>query len=511
MRKILHSQAKRFGRELHKRLELLLKPTKIMQQVPRPTLALKWVRAHEVRGGGIRVHSAHPNAYPEVSGYFVPTLLRFGEQEMAARLTRWLVSIQLPCGAYADPDHGKPYVFDTGQVLRGLLAGIDLAPGSADAAKRAADYLCAQMIQGGGAGFGSHYAGTIPESVLLYVIPPLVQAGRVFQEPEYLAAAERCIEHYSARKDSLQIDNLTHFLGYELEALIELGRMGTAAPVLEALRKEQTADGSVRGRGRTSWVCCPGLAQLAVCWYKVGQWEPADMALARLEEHQMPSGGFLGSYGPGANYFPQVEVSWAVKYYLDAHRLRVLSFMERNAHSFPGEVSISDGRAQAILKVIRPGDKVLEVGCGKGRFLKIVRQRCPDSQCTGIDISSMLLAEVPAEIQCLRGSLESVPCSENSFDVVFSVEVIGHSANLEWAVAEMIRVTRPGGWVVVIDKQRSHWGRFVTPPWEFWPDAERLKQLLMHGCNDVTYEPVSYDDHPADGLMLVWRGRKRST
>jgi len=481
-----------------------------MQGVPRPTLALRWLRANEAPGGGIRVHSDHPNAYPEVSGYLVPTLLQFGEREMATRLVSWLISIQLPCGAYADPDYGEPFVFDTGQVLRGVLAGIDLAPESLDAAKRAADYLCGQMIDGGRSGFAVRYAGTIPESVHLYVLPPLVHAGRVLQEPKYLIAAERCLEYYIARKDTLQTDDLTHFLGYELEALIDLGRVGAAASALEALREVQRADGSVRGRGGTSWVCCPGLAQLAVCWYKVGQLEPADMALAWLEKHQTPGGGFLGSHGPGANYFPQVELSWAVKYYLDAHRLRVLSFMERNAHVFLREVSISDGRAQAILEVIHPGDKVMEVGCGKGRFLRAIRQVYPDSQCTGVDISTVLLAEVPAGIKRIQGSLESIPGPDNTFDVVFSVEAIEHSVDLERATAEMIRVTRPGGWVVVIDKQKAHWGRLVCPPWESWPDAEQLKQLLMQRCDDVTYGPVSYDDHPADGLMLVWRGRKRA-
>jgi hypothetical protein len=41
-----------------------------------------------------------------------------------------------------------------------------------------------------------------------------------------------------------------------------------------------------------------------------------------LDEHQMPSGGFLGSYGPKATYFPNAEISWAAKFYLDASLLR---------------------------------------------------------------------------------------------------------------------------------------------------------------------------------------------
>src|SRR5262249_59965372 len=111
----------------------------------------------------------------------------------------------------------------------------------------------------------------------------------------------------------------THFLAYELEALIDLGRPGHAVPVLERLRREQSEDGAVRGEGGASWVCSPGLAQLAICWYKLGEAESADRAVAWLEAHQQPSGGFLGCYGEGGTYFPTAGLSWAAKFYLDAH------------------------------------------------------------------------------------------------------------------------------------------------------------------------------------------------
>jgi len=429
---------------------------------------------------------------------------------MATRLVRWLVCIQRPDGSYTDPDGGKPYVFDTGQALRGLLAAAELVPEALDAAHRAADYLISQMVDGGKGGFGDRYSGVIPESVHLYVLPPLLQAGEVFQKPEYRAAAERCIEFYCNHPDALQMSTLTHFLGYELEALIDLGLADLAIPILDALREEQTPDGAVQAMSGAKWVCTPGLAQLAVCWYKVGQWEPADRAMNWLERHQQPSGGFLGSHGRGASYFPNVELSWAVKFYLDAHWLRVTSFFDRNAHLFPDSISKDDGRVQAILSVVKSKDRILEVGCGKGRFLKVIREVYPDTECTGVDISSALLSHVPAGIRVLKGSMESIPCPNDYFDVVFSVEAIEHSANPEIAIKEMVRVTRPGGWVVVIDKHRSQWGRLVCPPWERWPEVDELRRWLSRWCDQVSVEPVSYAGKPPDGLMVVWRGRKRS-
>jgi hypothetical protein len=42
-----------------------------------------------------------------------------------------------------------------------------------------------------------------------------------------------------------------------------------------------------------------------------------------LKRIQNDGGGFFGSRGPGADYMPNAEISWAVKYFLDAHRLKL--------------------------------------------------------------------------------------------------------------------------------------------------------------------------------------------
>ena len=294
-----------------------------------PAGALGWLHAQELPGGGIRVHSAHPRAYPEVTGYIIPTLLDYGQPEMAVRSVRWLTRIQKPDGAFADPDRDQPYIFDTGQALRGLMAGIDLVPEAQEAAHKAADYLHSQMSRGGRDGFRLGYAdgeaGGIAETIHLYVLPPLLQAAEALGKSEVAVAAGRCLDYYQANLEVLNLDDLTHFLAYRLEALIDLGRADLAVPALDALEAAQAADGSVRARGGVQWVCTPGLAQVAVCWYKTGRPGPAGKALDWLERHQETSGGFEGSYGHGATYFPGVEISWAAKYYLDAARLRTES------------------------------------------------------------------------------------------------------------------------------------------------------------------------------------------
>ena len=476
-----------------------------------PAVALRWIKNHELSTGGIRVHSTHINAYPEVTGYLIPTLLEYGEKELAKRLANWLICIQRANGSFTD-HNGRSYIFDTGQVLRGLLEIAELLPDALESAERAADYLCRQILNNGGKGFCQSYAGHIPESVHLYVLQPLFKAANILSRPDFQQAAERCLDYYCQSPDTLRQENLTHYLGYELEALIDLDRGDLAANVLEDLKQLQADDGSLRGKDGVIWICTPGLAQLAICWYKLGECESADRAMRWLEAHQLPSGGFFGSCGRGADYFPDAEISWAVKFYLDAHKLQVLaSFAGRFEKILFSEVSVTDGRAQAISEIVQSCDRVIEMGCGKGRFLKMLRQIYPDIHCAGLDISPELLAQMPEEIERIGGSLESVQCPDNSFDVVFSVEAIEHSANPEAAVAEMIRVARPGGWVCVIDKQHSHWGRKVCPSWERWPDADGLKRLIGKGCDRVSADPVAYNNMSAsDGLMVAWRGKKRS-
>jgi malonyl-CoA O-methyltransferase len=480
-----------------------------------PARALAWIRANELPTGGIRVHSNHASAYPEVTGYIIPTLLDYGDRGLAARLVQWLVRIQREDGAFTDPDWGKPYIFDTGQALRGLLAGVNTDPEAREAARKAAEYLCAHLIDEGRGGFHLGYAdgtaGDISESIHLYVLPALVQAGGLLETPRYSECAARCLTFYRAAADTLRPSDLTHFLAYQLEALIDLGAAEAALPVLDALREQQAADGSVRAVAGSPWVCAPGLAQLVICWYKTGLWEAADRAMDWLEAHQQPSGGFLGGYGPGTTYFPEAELSWAAKFYLDAHRLRVRAFFERSAAEFPDTVPIEDGRVQALLAALPPAARVLEVGCGKGRFLRAIRESRPDSECAGADISPAMLAGLPSGVAGRVGSLESVPWPADSFGLVFSVEAVEHSANPEAAVAEMIRVATPGGRILIIDKPQAQWGRLECPPWERWPDRRGLSRLLELGCDEVTSGPVGYDGNPAsDGLMVVWQGRKRA-
>lgn len=80
---------------------------------------LEWVKAHELPSGGIEAWHGCGRAYPEVTGYLLPTLLKFGETELSIRLAEWLCSVQQKDGGWMGLD-GIEHTFDTAAIYEGL-------------------------------------------------------------------------------------------------------------------------------------------------------------------------------------------------------------------------------------------------------------------------------------------------------------------------------------------------------------------------------------------------------
>lgn len=93
------------------------------------------------------------------------------------------------------------------------------------------------------------------------------------------------------------------------------------------------------------------------------------------------------------------------------------------------------------------GGRVLEVGCGTGLILGRVRSRA--AYATGVDISAgMLRKAAERSLHVVQGSATALPYADASFDCVYSFKVLPHIADIRAALAEMARVTRPGGHVL---------------------------------------------------------------
>lgn len=92
--------------------------------------------------------------------------------------------------------------------------------------------------------------------------------------------------------------------------------------------------------------------------------------------------------------------------------------------------------------------RVLDAGCGTGRYAAAWREIFPSSKVIGVDINPTILAEgqvSPDALVPIRGNLETLPFKSASFDVVMSRGAIQHTSNPRLALGELLRVCKPGG------------------------------------------------------------------
>ncbi|MEO8125760.1 MAG: class I SAM-dependent methyltransferase [Bryobacteraceae bacterium] len=178
---------------------------------------------------------------------------------------------------------------------------------------------------------------------------------------------------------------------------------------------------------------------------------------------------------------------------------------------FPSTIDPRIFHVQLILEHI--GDlrhgRVLDVGCGKGRFARIVKERNPGASVVGLDLAEAMLRFVPEEVAPCSASMTHLPFANGTFDAAYATESLEHAVDIEKAVAEICRVVRPGGKIAIIDKNAEHWGRLKTPAWEKWFRREELERQLGRHCSEVSSRLISYwEDVEPDGLFLAWLAKR---
>lgn len=99
--------------------------------------------------------------------------------------------------------------------------------------------------------------------------------------------------------------------------------------------------------------------------------------------------------------------------------------------------------------------RVLDVGCGIGTYVRRFRQYSDDVH--GIEVEEERVAEASEELpNIVLAKGEALPYPDDHFDLVFSNEVIEHVDDDRATAAEMVRVTRPGGTIVIFAPNRLY-------------------------------------------------------
>lgn len=130
---------------------------------------------------------------------------------------------------------------------------------------------------------------------------------------------------------------------------------------------------------------------------------------------------------------------------------------------------------------LQPGERVLDVGSGPGLLVAEMAQAVgPSGHVTGLDISDDMLAlsrtrcadpAISERVSFVKANAVALPFPDAAFDVAISTQVYEYVADLKTALAELHRVLRVGGRVLIID---TDWDSIV---WNAG-DRELMQRLL---------------------------------
>lgn len=467
--------------------------------------ARKWIDRNTIQNKGIVITSKERIIYQEVTGYYIPTLLQWGMRDKAISYAKYLCEIQEKNGAWLNGEQKNPSVFNTGQVLRGLFAIADIYPEAYEHLIKGCDWLISNMDEKGRLTptEGTTWVeGVNSELIHLYCLPPLLYVGEKYKREDYINAVHKIKKYYMDNYKG-NIDNfnyLSHFYAYIIEALVDLGEKQIAQNAMNKIKKLQKMDGAVPAFKDCNWVCSTGLFQFAIIWFKLGDWKRGNKAFDYAVSLQNKSGGWFGGYNAyirmpngkkikyagdeTVSYFPDQEISWAVKYFFDALYYRELVEFEHKAHTFMDYIDSSDSKYKIVfdemLKQQENGKKlkILDVGCGKGRYLKKMYYSNPENIYNWIDLSPKVLRYVKnPKISVSTGNILNTGKNSEEYDLVFAAESLEHSIFIDLAIQEMVRITKKNGKIVIIDKDEEAFDDFKYKDWII-PDELSTKQWL---------------------------------
>ena len=171
-------------------------------------------------------------------------------------------------------------------------------------------------------------------------------------------------------------------------------------------------------------------------------------------------------------------------------------YEEGQTSAIPAEAllaSLGCGNPTALAE-LKPGEVVLDLGSGGGIDVLLSARRVgPAGKAYGLDMTEEMLALARenqqksglANVEFLKGEIESIPLPDNSVDVVISNCVINLSADKDRVIAEAFRVLKPGGRFAVSD---------VVVRGDKLPEAIRRSMELWVGCVAGALEENSYRD-----------------
>lgn len=176
-----------------------------------------------------------------------------------------------------------------------------------------------------------------------------------------------------------------------------------------------------------------------------------------------------------------ISEHWPLAYHLVANRFRDSNSGEHwdvtlertwNAPNREWPVKVA-----AIAEHLEPAMSIVDVGCGNGSILRALRA-LGYSDLHGLELSEYAVARLNAEgINVARGSLLDIPFPSDRFHVAIASEVLEHVIRRRRFLAELTRIVRPGG-IVMIFVPNDYLGPISEPEHVIKYNAVSLRKFL---------------------------------
>lgn len=146
-------------------------------------------------------------------------------------------------------------------------------------------------------------------------------------------------------------------------------------------------------------------------------------------------------------------------------------------------------RAVADVTAFAGDERVLDVACGTGELARSLLSRWPGLRITGVDLSAGMLAEARAKdigrrVDWVRANADSLPLPDAAFDHVTCANSFHYFARPDLALAEMRRVLRPSGRLILVDWCDDYLACKICSVWLRFRDPAFKRTYSLRACED---------------------------